>query len=216
MHLPRGIALVALASLASACVATFPPGPSAENEALVLAHEPCGPCVIVAEPSIKDREEFAEALEKTGLFSQVTVADTAERAEAGVWLIGMAPEPHLSPGGHWTPGQAVTVITLGIVPHIGTGYAIRGFTLERSGEPDGRALVKVGGEVTTVTGWLGLPLLLMPWWFAPAGTSARTRLDAWNFAAAVCRGGVARWRAAALTASVALTGTSSPQSPRAA
>jgi hypothetical protein len=127
-----------------------------------------------------ERAAFAEALQETGLFSQVLVADDDVGGSAD-WKLIVGGERMIAGGSMHNPdlGVVLCMVSLGIIPAIDSGDASRDFALSRCDAANPSLIgIHVGGDVWGVGGWVALPMLAMPWWFTGPHVLERRRIEA--------------------------------------
>lgn len=183
--------LVAAVLLAGCAAVTLPDGPTAEDERLVAAHPKVGRCLATGPADRDALEEFAAELRATGLFSDVVAGDANALPPNVEWIVHAwpAPEDATASGAGLSNAEALSVMTLGIVPLVRTRDDARSYEVYRADAPDDRWPLTVGGEVTGVTGWLALPLHLMPWWFTSPDSSRLDRLRIRHLAVELVKSG---------------------------
>lgn len=177
----------------SSCAAiTLPRPPTAEDETLLSSCGQHGRCAVAWDRSVGEREDFAAGLRSTGLFSDVVAVDTGAIPEDVDWIVWMTSASYIEPHNNFCPDESdlLSLFSLGIIPIVRSREMLREFVVTQPRmEPTRGNSSYVRGRVTGVEGWLGLPLLLMPWWFAPVESSARTEREARLLAVELCRRG---------------------------
>jgi hypothetical protein len=169
---------------------TLPPAPSSEDWALVRKHPKAGRCVVVAP---RYRSEFADALAATGLFESVEFRYEDVVPDGVEWIVQELDVPWVDPYGFACPDEAqlLNLVTLGISPLVRERSGRYRIGIRRVPDPGWEdRYLHVGGPVTSVGGWIALPLLLMPWRWTLPESGWRTDREAELLAVEIVKRGI--------------------------